>query len=52
MFGYNEYMEHHYAYMTRVAKVHEPEIYAEATKDANSRAMMEEEMRALTKNET
>ena len=51
-FGYNEYMEHHYAYMTRVAEVREPESYAEATKDANWRAAMEEEMRALAKNET
>jgi hypothetical protein len=27
-FGYNEYMAHYYAYMTRVAEVREPESYA------------------------
>ena len=37
-FGYNEDMAHHYAYMTRVAEVREPESYAEAAKDANWRA--------------
>jgi hypothetical protein len=37
-FGYNEYMAHHYAYMTRVAEVREPESYAEAAEDANWRA--------------
>ena len=51
-FGYNEYMTHHYAYMTRVAEVREPESYADATKDSNWRAAMEEEMRALAENET
>ena len=44
--GYNEYMAHHYAYMTRVAEVREPESYVEAAKDANWHAAMEEEMRA------
>ena len=44
-FSYNEYM-------TRVAEVREPESYAEAAKDANWRATMEEEMRALAENET
>ena len=34
-FGYNEYMAHHYAYMTCVAEVREPESYAEAAKDTN-----------------
>ena len=33
--GYKEYMAHHYAYMTRVAEVHEPESYAEVAKHAN-----------------
>jgi hypothetical protein len=51
-FGYNEYMAHHYAYMARVAKVREPESYAEAVEDANWRAAMEEEMHALAENET
>ena len=40
-FGYNEYMAHHYAYMTHVAD------YVEAAKDANWRAAMEEEMHSL-----
>ena len=51
-FGYDEYMAHNYAYMTRVAEVREPESYAEAAKDANWRAAMEEEMHALAENET
>ena len=51
-FRYNEYMVNHYAYMTRVAEVHEPESYAKAVKDANWRVAMEEEMRALAENET
>ena len=51
-FGYKEYMVHHYAYMIRVAKVRELESYAEAAKDVNWRAAMEEEMHALAENET
>ena len=51
-FGYNEYWAHHYAYMTRVAEVREPESYVEAAKDANWRAAMAEEMHALAENET
>mgnify|MGYP000072978367 CR=1 FL=1 len=51
-FGYNEYMAHHYVYMMRVAEVHEPESYADAAKDTNWRAAMEEEMCALAENET
>ena len=43
-FRYNEYMAHHYAYMTRVVEVREPESYAEVAKDANWHAAMEEEM--------
>ena len=49
---YNEYMAHHYAYMTRVAELREPESYAEAAKDATFRTTMEEEMHALVDNET
>ena len=45
-------MAHHYAYMTRVAEVREPERYAEAAKDTNWCAAMEEEMHALAENET
>ena len=51
-FGYNEYMAHHYAYMTLLAEVCEPESYAEAAKDANCRAAMEEEMHTLAENGT
>jgi hypothetical protein len=51
-FEYNEYMAHHYAYMTRVAEVREPESYAEAAEDANWCVAMEEEMHALAENET
>ena len=45
-------MLQHYAYMTNVVEVREPESYAEATKGANWHATMEEEMRTLRKNET
>ena len=34
-FEYNEFMGHHYAYMTCVVEVHEPESYVEAAKDVN-----------------
>ena len=51
-FGYNEYTAHHYAYMTRVVEVREPESYVEAAKDTNWRTAMEEEMQALAENET
>ena len=33
-YRYNEYMAHHYAYMTKVAKICEPKSYAKAAKDA------------------
>ena len=51
-FGYNEYMAHHYAYMTCVAEVREPESYAEAARDANWHAPMDVEMHALEEYET
>ena len=51
-YGYKDYMGHHYLYMVKVAEVHEPEIYAEASKDAIWCTMMEEEMRALADNKT
>ena len=34
-YGYNEYMAHHYAYMTKVVEVRDPESYAKAGKDVN-----------------
>ena len=37
----------HYAYMTKVAEVHERESYAKATRDKNGCASMEEEMSFL-----
>ena len=52
MYGYNEYMAHHYAYMAKVAIVRDPESYAEAAKDPNWHKAMEEEMHAVTKNNT
>jgi hypothetical protein len=51
-FGYNEYMAHHYAYMTRVVEVREPESYAEAAENTKWHAAMEEEMHALAENGT
>ena len=30
-YGYSEYMVHHYAYMSKVAKVHELKSYVEAS---------------------
>ena len=34
-YGYNEYMSHHYEYMTNVAEVRELESYTEAAKVTN-----------------
>ena len=51
-YEYNDNMAHHYAYMTRVAEVREPESYVEAAKDGNWHAVLEEEIHALTDNET
>ena len=51
-YGYNEYMAHHYAYMTKMTEVHEPESYREVEKDTNCRVAMEEEMWALDANDT
>ena len=44
-------MVHHYAYMAKGGELREPENYAEAAKDVNWRAAMEEEMCMLTENE-
>ena len=51
-YEYNEYMAHHYVYMAKVTEVCELESYGEAAKDTNWLAAMEEEMRALSDNET
>jgi hypothetical protein len=45
-------MVHHYAYMTRVAEVREPESYVEAAEDANWCIAIEEEMHAQAENGT
>ena len=45
-------MAHHSPYMTGVAKLGQTESYTEAAKDLNWCAAMEEEMHALTENET
>ena len=45
-------MAHHYAYMTKVAAVREPESYTEVEKDAKWCATMEDDMHALTEKET
>ena len=45
-------MAHNYVYMTKVVKVREPESYAEAVKDPNWHAALEEEMHVLTENDT
>ena len=34
-YGYNKYMAHYYAYVTKVVEVREPEIYDEAAKDVD-----------------
>ena len=44
-------MAHHYAYMVKVAKIHEPESYVEASQDAKWESAMEKEMHALAENE-
>ena len=46
-YGYNEYMVHHYVYITKVVEEREPDSYIEAAKDMNWRATMEEEMRTI-----
>ena len=51
-FGYNDYMAYHYAFMMKVATVHEPEIFSEAAKDPRWIEAMNEEMHALCKNKT
>ena len=45
-------MVHHYASMTKVAEVRDPECYKEAAKDTHWRPAMEEDMRALDANDT
>ena len=51
-YGYNAYIAHDYAYMVKITAMREPESYAEAAKDLNWQKAMEEEMHALTENET
>ena len=42
-YKHNEYMAHHYAFMTNVADMCEPKSYAKAAQDAKWRKAMEEE---------
>ena len=50
--GYNDYMAYHYAFMMKVVIVREPETFSEATKDPWLVKAMNEEIQALSKNET
>ena len=43
-------MAHHYAYMMKVASIHDQESFAEASKDAKWQEAMEEEMQVLAAN--
>ena len=45
-------MAYHYAFMMKVAIVHEQETFSEAAKDPRWIEAMNEEMQALRKNET
>ena len=45
-------MAYHYAFMTKVAIVHEPETFSEAAKDLRWIEAMNKEIQALCKNET
>ena len=51
-FDYNDYMAYHYAFMMKVASVLELEKNSEAAKDLWWVEAMNEEMQALSKNET
>ena len=51
-FNYNDYMAYHYAFMMKVATVGEPKTFFEAAKDPRWVEAMNEEMQALSKNET
>mgnify|MGYP000580167673 CR=1 FL=1 len=45
-------MAYHYAFMMKVATVQEPETFSETAKDPQQVEAMNEEMQALSKNET
>ena len=51
VYGYNEYIAHHYAYMSKVVEVREPKSDGEASQDAKWRLDMEEEMQELNVNQ-
>ena len=51
-FGYDDYMAYHYAFMVKVATVREPKTFSKAAKDPRWVDAMNEEMQALSKNET
>ena len=45
-------MAYHYAFMMKVATVHEPKSFSEAVKDPRCAEVMNKEMQALSKKET
>ena len=51
-FGYNDHMAYHYAFMMKLATIREPKTFSEAAKDPRWLDAMNEEMQALSKNET
>mgnify|MGYP000385544625 CR=1 FL=1 len=51
-FGDNDYITYHYAFMVKVATVREPKTFPEAAKDPRWVGAMNEEIQALSKNET
>ena len=51
-FSYNDYMTYHYAFMMKVAEDVELESFSEAAKNPRWVEAMNEEMQALSKNET
>ena len=52
IFGYNEYMAYHYAFMMKVMTIWELEKFSEVAKDRWWVEAMNEQMQALCKNET
>ena len=51
-FSYTNYMPYHYAFMMKVVTVQEPKNVSEVVKDPRWVEAMNEEMQALSKNET
>ena len=51
-FGQNDYKAYHYAFMMKMATIRELETFSEVAKDSRWVEAMNEEMQALSKNET